>query len=70
MEGSATMKIPAGTASGQKFRLKEKGAPVLGKKGTFGDQYVIVSIVPPSKLDKETEKLVRQWAEQHPYNPR
>lgn len=63
LEGSATMKIPPKTASGQKFRLKGKGV-----KGA--DQYVIVQIVPPTKLDKETENLFQELAEKHPYNPR
>ncbi len=70
LEGMATMKIPKGTASGQKFRLKGKGAPKLESKGDKGDQYVIVQIVPPDRLDSETEEAIRNWAEKHPYNPR
>lgn len=70
LDGTAQMKVPKGTMSGQKFRLKAKGAPVLGKKNTTGDQYVVVQIVPPKDLNKETETLMRQWAEKHPYNPR
>ncbi len=50
LEGHAKMNVPAGTESGQKFRLKGKGAPITGKRGT-GDQYVVVKIVPPKKLD-------------------
>ncbi|MDO8526726.1 MAG: J domain-containing protein, partial [Deltaproteobacteria bacterium] len=70
LDGTAKMKIPAATSSGQKFRLKGKGAPILGKKGTTGDQYVIVQIVPPKKIDSETEEWMREWAQKHPYNPR
>lgn len=70
LDGTAKMKIPKGTASGQKFRLKGKGAPSLEHKGTKGDQYVIVQIVPPEESDPELEKLAQEWAAKHPYNPR
>lgn len=70
LDGTAKMKIPKGTASGQKFRLQGKGAPNLENRGSRGDQYVIVQIVPPEKIDSETEEIVRQWAQRHPYNPR
>jgi len=70
LDGTAKMKIPPGTISGQKFRLKEKGAPNLEKKGSVGDEYVIVQIVPPKKLNSETEDWIKEWAEKHPYNPR
>lgn len=70
LDGTTRMKIPRGTASGQKFRLKGNGAPNLESKGTKGDQYVIVQIVPPEKSDPELEKLIEAWAAKHPYNPR
>lgn len=70
LDGTAQMKIPKGTVSGQKFRLKGKGAPKLEEKGSKGDQYVIVQIVPPDKVDAEIEAMIRAWAEKHPYNPR
>lgn len=70
LSGSANMKIPKGTTSGQKFRIKGKGVPVLGKSQQLGDQYVIVQIAPPKKLDKESEAFLKEWSEKHPYNPR
>ena len=69
LDGTANMKIPSGTASDQKFRLKAKGAPVLGKREN-GDQYIVVQIVPPKKIDPELEKLLKDWSQKHPYNPR
>lgn len=68
--GSARMKIPAGTASGQKFRMGGKGAPVLDKKGKRGDQYVIVKIVTPKHLTADAVKAFEQMAKQYPYEPR
>lgn len=70
LDGEARLKIPAGTASGQKFRMRGKGAPLLKKKGLNGDQYVIVKIEAPSHVDKALEDLVKKWAEEHPYDPR
>jgi len=70
LTGSVKMKIPSGTASDQKFRLKGKGAPVLEKKGSVGDEYVVVKIVPPAKIDPEVEQWMKAWQENKPYNPR
>lgn len=67
LSGSARMKIPAGTESGQKFRLSGKGSPVLGKKGKRGDQFVIVKIVPPKNLNAKSKELFEQLAREHPY---
>jgi len=67
--GHAKMKIPAGTASGMKFRIKGKGAPRLGAKGK-GDQYVIVNIVPPKKLGSDAKKAFEELAKEYPYDPK
>lgn len=69
LDGMAKMTMPAGTASGQKFRLKGKGAPILGKKGT-GDLYVVAQIVPPSHIDEETRLFAEALARHNAYNPR
>ena len=69
LEGHANMKVPETTESGQKFRLKGKGAPILGKKGT-GDLYVVVKIVPPKKMDPKTRQSLEELSKSEPYNPR
>lgn len=69
LDGHVNMKIPEGTASGQKFRLKGKGAPILGKRGT-GDQYIIVQIVPPKKMDSTAKKMFEELERNNKYNPR
>lgn len=53
---SLQLTIPAGTQVGQVFRLKEKGMPVLRKKGQRGDLYVTVSITMPHSLTPEQRK--------------
>ncbi len=70
LSGSARMKIPAGTGSGQKFRMASKGAPLLGKKGKRGDQFVIVKIVTPKHLTSDAVKAFEEMAKKFPYEPR
>lgn len=69
IDGTAKMNLPESTAGGQKFRLKGKGVQELGKK-VRGDQYVIVNIVPPEKMDSETKKIFEGLATKRAYNPR
>lgn len=67
--GTAKMKIPPSTHSGQRFRLPGKGAPILGKKGC-GDQYAVIQIAPPSSLDDATKSALEGLAQSHPYTPK
>lgn len=57
--GKVLLKIPAGTQSESKFRLRGKGAPNVRTK-VKGDQHVIVTVVTPSKLSKEQKRLFEQ----------
>lgn len=68
--GKAKMKVPAGTASGQKFRIKGKGAPVMGKRGVHGDFYAVIQIVPPKSIPKELKDVAERLATEAAYNPR
>jgi molecular chaperone DnaJ len=67
--GKSTIKIPPGTKSGQKLRLKDKGAPFPGKRSR-GDQFVEVSIVPPSFNDERIRELMRELEKVSQENPR
>ncbi|HWQ36611.1 MAG TPA: molecular chaperone DnaJ [Blastocatellia bacterium] len=69
VSGKAQLKIPPGTQSGQKFRLREKGAPSL-RGNVRGDQYVEVKIVLPKIIDEDSKELLRQFARRNPENPR
>ncbi|MBN2168496.1 MAG: molecular chaperone DnaJ [Actinobacteria bacterium] len=68
-DGKVKLKIPAGTQSGSKFRLKGKGAPKLKGKGK-GDMIVTVNIAVPKKLDKKQKELIQQLEEVQPENLR
>ncbi len=69
LNGQSTIKIPPGTKSGQKFRLRGKGAPVLGKKA-HGDQFVEVTIVPPSFKDQRIREIMKELKKISDINPR
>ncbi len=62
--GSASMKIPQGTQSGQLFRLQGKGMPNL-KGSRLGDEFVRIKIQIPTSLTSEQRKLMEAFAKAH-----
>jgi DnaJ-class molecular chaperone len=58
IDGKAEVKIPPGTSSGKKLRLRGKGMP--DHAGGYGDHYVTVQIDVPHDLDDEAKKLLAQ----------
>jgi molecular chaperone DnaJ len=71
LSGRVSMKIPAGTQSGKKMRLKNKGIARLGSYGGFGDQIIAIHVETPSKLSAEQRELFEKLAalEQRQSNP-
>jgi len=59
----ARIKIPAGTQSGNQFRLRDKGMPNMRMKGKFGDMYVHVEVETPINLTKKQKELIEEFAE-------
>ncbi|MDD4849453.1 MAG: molecular chaperone DnaJ [Gemmiger sp.] len=51
VDGKVAQKIPEGTQSGTKFRLRGKGIQYLNGRGR-GDQFVLVDVEIPKKLNK------------------
>jgi molecular chaperone DnaJ len=70
LDGPSTIRIPPGTQSGQKLRLREKGAPSLRSTGLRGDQFVEVQVVVPRATDERTRELLRELARLNPEDPR
>ncbi len=70
VEGKAQLKIPSGTESGQKFRLRERGFPSLRNPSLRGDEFVEVKITLPKVISEETKELLRQFEKLNPENPR
>jgi len=56
IDGEVVLKIPAGTHSGQEFRLVGKGVPILNDHGR-GDQIVKVEIKIPKHLNRQQKEL-------------
>jgi len=63
LDGSARLKIPAGTQSGKIFTLKAKGAPRVGSQQR-GTQLIRVFIEVPKKLSQRQKELLEEFAEQ------
>lgn len=70
VDGKALLRIPPATQSGQKFRLRERGAPSLRASGARGDQYVEVRITLPKVISEETKEILQKYARYNPDNPR
>ena len=70
IDGKALLRVPPGTQSGQKFRLRERGAPSLRAGGVRGDQYVEVKITLPKVINEETKELLHEYARRNRDNPR
>jgi molecular chaperone DnaJ len=70
IEGKAQLKIPAGTQSGQKFRLRERGVPSLRNPNLRGDEFIEVQVTLPRVLSEETKEILRQFEKANPENPR
>ncbi|MBT5318909.1 MAG: J domain-containing protein, partial [Chloroflexi bacterium] len=62
VDGLKELKIPAGTQSGQAFRMRDFGVPHLGGSGRRGDQIVIVNVAIPKKLDERQRELLEELA--------
>jgi molecular chaperone DnaJ len=59
LEGAARLRVPPGTQSGQRFRLRERGVP--GRDGRRGDLIAEVRIVLPRLLDERSKELLREF---------
>ncbi len=69
IDGTATIKMAPGTQSGQKLRIKGKG--VYGHEGAGrGDEYVVINMVLPKKIDARAKALVDEFEKINPYEPR
>jgi molecular chaperone DnaJ len=70
VDGRTLLKIPPGTQSGQKLRLREKGVPSATKEGARGDEIIEVKITVPTPRDERTKELLRELAKLNPEDPR
>jgi molecular chaperone DnaJ len=59
-DGGAKVRVPPGTQSGQRFRLRERGAAST-RDGRRGDLVVEVKLVLPRLLDERSKELLREF---------
>jgi len=70
IDGRAMLKIPPGTQSGQKLRLREKGVPSATKEGARGDEIVEIKTAVPMPHDERSKEILRELAKLNPEDPR
>ena len=59
-DGGAKVRVPPGTQSGQRFRLRERGI-LSPRDGRRGDLVVEVKLVLPRILDERSKELLREF---------
>lgn len=67
-KGTVALKVPPGTSSGSKLRIKGHG--VVPRTGEPGDLYAEVLVMLPKQLNDTTRQLAQQLASQYTENPR
>ena len=69
--GSVKLRIPEGTSSGQKLRLRGQGLPLKpGRDGNAGDLYVTVKVTVPKNLSPREKELFEELAKVSGFDPR
>jgi len=64
------LKIPPGTQSGQKLRMRERGVESSQHPGQRGDQIVTVTVVVPQLQDERSREIMRELARLNNQDPR
>jgi molecular chaperone DnaJ len=70
IDGRSQLKVPPGTQTGQKLRLREKGVPSARREDLRGDQIVEVKIVVPEARDLKARELWQELQKLDPEDPR
>lgn len=70
IDGRAQLKIPPGTQSGQKLRLRERGVENAQHPEQRGDQIVTVEVAVPHLNDERSREIMRELAKLNPEDPR
>jgi molecular chaperone DnaJ len=70
IDGRAQLKIPPGTQSGQKLRMRERGVESAQQPGQRGDEIVTVNVVVPHLNDERSREIMRELGRLNPDDPR
>ncbi len=67
--GPVSMNVPAHSDTGKVLRLRGRGVPAHGNEPA-GDAYMTLKVVLGPDQDAALEGFLRDWAPQHPFDPR
>ena len=70
IDGRAQLKIPPGTQSGQKLRMRERGVENSQHPEQRGDQIVTIEVVVPHLQNERSKEIMRELAKLNPQDPR
>ena len=70
IDGRAQLKIPPGTQSGQKLRMRERGVESASHPGQRGDQIVTIDVLIPTLQDERSREIMRELAKLNNQDPR
>ena len=70
IDGRAQLRIPPGTQSGQKLRMRERGVENAAAPGQRGDEIVTVEVVVPQLNDERSKEIMREFAKLNNQDPR
>lgn len=68
LDGEVKLKVPAGTSSGRRIRLRGKGYP--GEGGARGDLFAALEIAVPESLSDRERELFEELAKTSTFKPR
>jgi curved DNA-binding protein len=67
LDGAVDLKVPPGSQTGNKLRLRGKG---LCAAQQSGDQYVVLAVFTPKAVTEQQKRLYEEMAKAMPFNPR
>jgi molecular chaperone DnaJ len=70
IDGRAQLKIPPGTQSGQKLRMRERGVESAQHAGQRGDEIVTIEVIVPHLQDERSREIMRELAKLNNQDPR
>jgi molecular chaperone DnaJ len=70
IDGRAQLKVPPGTQSGQKLRMRERGVESASNPGQRGDQIVTVEVIISQLQDERSREIMRELAKLNNQDPR
>jgi molecular chaperone DnaJ len=70
IDGRSQLRVPPGTQSGQKLRLRDKGVPSATLENHRGDEIVEIKVVVPEARDLKVRELWQDLQKLNPQDPR